>query len=179
MKAIPILFLSLFCTALAPVKAQNAGQKNHPQPLPGHSPIADSAAHFKKWQVSRFMGMSADMAFFNGGNATVLSVPVGIQFSRRLTNNWYAFAGVTAAPTYINFNHSFLHTNNSKVFQGNGIFNSGRFDLNTRAEAGLMYINNQKTFSISGSIGIERSSYPWLSPVMGAGTGFRPTPFRY
>jgi len=30
----------------------------------------------------------------------------------------------------------------------------------SRAELGLMYINNDKTFSISGSIGIEKNSYP-------------------
>jgi hypothetical protein len=170
--------------ALLPVKAQYTAWNDDPKHLSGYSPgvkkaVSDSAAQLPKWQVSRFMGVSANMGFFNGGNATVLSVPIGVQLSRRLSNNWYAFAGVVAAPTYTNFNHSFLHTNSSKTFQRNGMFPSGRFDLNTRAEAGLMYINNQKTFSISGSIGIERNSYPWLSPAIGTGTGFRPTPFRY
>jgi hypothetical protein len=32
----------------------------------------------------------------------------------------------------------------------------------SRADIGLMYVNDAKTFSISGSIGIERSTYPLL-----------------
>ncbi len=114
----------------------------------------------KKWFISKYVGVSSGIGFFNGGNATILSVPVGLQLNRRLTNNWYAFAGVSAAPAYVNFNHSFL-SGNTKVGQPNNYFlRSNRFDVYSRAELGLMYVNDQKTFSISGSIGVERSSYP-------------------
>ena len=32
--------------------------------------------------------------------------------------------------------------------------------VSSRADIGLMYVNDAKTFSISGSIGIERDNYP-------------------
>ena len=38
----------------------------------------------------------------------------------------------------------------------------GSVGLYSRAELGLQYINDERTFSISGSIGVERSSYPVL-----------------
>jgi hypothetical protein len=34
------------------------------------------------------------------------------------------------------------------------------FGLNSRVDIGLMYINDARTFSISGSIGVERGTYP-------------------
>ncbi|MGH2563931.1 MAG: hypothetical protein ACRDE5_05430, partial [Ginsengibacter sp.] len=37
-----------------------------------------------------------------------------------------------------------------------------RFGTYSSASLGLMYINDSRTFSISGSIGIERSSNPLL-----------------
>ena len=118
----------------------------------------------KKWFISKSIGISSGVGFFNGGNATMLAVPVGIQINKRLTNNWYAFAGLSAAPTYINFNHSFLSANTGKSFQNNSFLSSNQLNMYSRAEMGLMYINDQKTFSISGSISVERSSYP-LVPV--------------
>ena len=114
----------------------------------------------KKWFLTKYSGISTSFSFFKGGNATVFAVPVGLQINRRLNDNFYAFAGVSAAPAYINFNRSFLSGNGSKTFQNNSNLNTNGFGMYSRAEMGLMYINNDKTFSISGSIGIERSSYP-------------------
>ena len=119
----------------------------------------DSAVD-KKWFVSKYIGISTSLVFFNGGSATVLSAPIGLQLNRRLNNNWYAFAGVSVAPAYINFNNSFLSANTNKFPQYRSAFTSNRFDMYSKAELGLMYVNDEKTFSISGSIGIERSSYP-------------------
>ncbi len=122
----------------------------------------DSSAANKKWFMSRYIGISSSVGFFNGGNAAVFSIPIGIQINRRLHNNWYAFAGVTAAPAYVNFNNSYLSNNAGKSFLNNSIFSSNQLNLYSRAEMGLMYINDQKTFSISGSISVERSSYPMV-----------------
>lgn len=116
----------------------------------------------KKWFVSKYVGMSTSIGFFNGGNATVLAIPVGIQINRKLTNNWYAFAGVSAAPAYVNFHQSFMSANNNKFSTNNNFMQSSRLNVYSRAELGLMYVNDQKTFSISGSIGVERSSYPFI-----------------
>lgn len=115
----------------------------------------------KKWFVTAYSGVSAGYTFFNGGSASMVSVPVGLRLNRRLNENLYAFAGVSIAPAYVNFNHSFLTFDGSKGYPGNGLFkyNNG-LGAYSRAELGLMYINDAKTFSVSGSIGIQRSSYP-------------------
>jgi hypothetical protein len=124
----------------------------------------DSTQH-KKWFLNKYGGISTSFSFFRGGNATTVAVPVGLQLNRRLNNNLYAFAGVSVAPAYVNFNHAFLSTDINKTWQKNTFLQSNSFNMYSRAELGLMYINNEKTFSISGSIGIERSTYPYPYPV--------------
>lgn len=179
MKTMRLLFTLLLLTAVTPAMAQNTFPVKTPGAYPNaavsHSVMKDSVAA-KKWFVSKYTGISTSFSFFNGGNAMLVSVPLGLQLNRRLSTNWTAFAGIAAAPTYVNFNNSFLHTNISKTGISSSPFNNSRFDINTRAEIGLMYSNDQKTFSISGSISVERSSYPWLSPALG--TGIRPVAVR-
>jgi hypothetical protein len=46
------------------------------------------------------------------------------------------------------------------------------------ASLGLMYINDQKTFSISGSIGVERSSYQFM-PFNQVRPNVAATPVKY
>lgn len=116
----------------------------------------------KKWFVSKYIGLSTSFVFFKGGSATVFSAPVAFQLNRKLSNNWYAFAGVSAAPAYFSFNNFSQPYNTKKSFQNNALYKSNSFDMYGRAELGLMYVNDQKTFSISGSVGIERSSYPMV-----------------
>ena len=123
----------------------------------------DSASN-KKWSLNKFGGISTSFSFFRGGNATVVAAPIGLQLTRKLNNNLYAFAAVSVAPAYVSFNRSFLSSNANKGFQNNSFLKSNSFDMYSRAEMGLMYINDNKTFSISGSISIERSSYP-MFPV--------------
>ena len=129
----------------------------------------------KKWFVSKYFGLSSSFSVFNGGTATVLSAPIGLQLNRRLNNNWYAFAGVAIATAYVNFNQSFLNTNSSKFSQTNNFLQSKRFDIYSRAELGLMYVNDQKTFSISASISTEKSSFP-IVPINQI-SSVRPTAF--
>jgi hypothetical protein len=83
-----------------------------------------------------------------------------LQLNRRLNNNYYAFAGISAAPAYINFNRSFLFSDANKVYPNNGFFKSNSFGMCSGAELGLMYVNDAKTFSVSGSLGVQSSSYP-------------------
>ena len=40
-------------------------------------------------------------------------------------------------------------------------FSSKGFGMSSRVEGGLMYVNDERTFSISGSIAVERNSYPF------------------
>ena len=161
-----ILFILMLLIFSATVKAQAVLPGSYIDHLQrpsfaGNSYLKDSTPG-NKWSVSKYMGISTSVGFFNGGNATVLAIPVGIQINRKLTNNWYAFAGVSAAPAYVNFNHSFLGNSNNKLTQPNNFLKSNRFNMYSRAELGLLYTNDQKTFSISGSISVERSSYPLI-----------------
>ena len=113
----------------------------------------------KKWFLSKYMGMQTSIGFHNGSNVTVFSAPLGLQLNRKLNNNWYAFAGIAPTPSFINFNHSFTAANNNKLMQTNSLYSPNNFNLFPKAELGLMYINDQKTFSISGSISVEKSNY--------------------
>ena len=131
--------------------------------------VAKDSLPAKKWFISKYAALSSSFTFFNGGSANIISAPVGVQLNRRLSNNWYAFARVSVAPSWINFNNSAYNSNTAKAFQGNSIFNNSRFDILPRAEMGVMYINSQKTFSITGSISVQKSNYPWMYPAMGSG----------
>ncbi|MFT4155430.1 hypothetical protein [Parafilimonas sp.] len=122
--------------------------------------VNDSSFNNKKWFVTKYGGISTSFSFFKGGNATIIAAPIGLQLNRRINDNFYAFAGVSAAPAYINFNQSFLNSN-IKGIQNKYSFNQNNLGLYSRAEVGLMYVNDAKTFSISGSIGVETNHYPY------------------
>ncbi|MDP4129662.1 MAG: hypothetical protein Q8939_05835 [Bacteroidota bacterium] len=114
----------------------------------------------KKWSLSTYSGISTGFSFFNGFDGSFLAAPLGLQLNRRLNNNLYAFAGVSAAPAYINFNRSFLSANVHPWNPNNGFLNSGDLGMSAGAELGLIYVNDAKTFSFSGSFSVQRSSYP-------------------
>jgi len=130
----------------------------------------------KKWFLTSYSNIGIGFNFFNGGAATVVSAPVGLQLNRQLNNNLYAFTGVSLAPTYVNFNSSFPSPG-IKPYTGNSL-KSDYFGLHPSLNMGMMYINDARTFSISGSIGVERSSYPLLYPPanMQRLNTFTPTP---
>ena len=112
-----------------------------------------------KWFLSTYSGLSTSISFFNGGNATILAAPMGIQLNRRLNNNLYAFANVAVAPAFISLTPSLITTGNNKNYLANP-FSSNSFNVYPSVSLGLMYVNDARTFSISGSISAERSSYP-------------------
>ena len=113
----------------------------------------------KKWFVSRYSSISAGYSFFRGGSFSYISAPIGLQLNRRLNNNLYAFAGVSVNPTYINFNQPIPLNGTNKGFYNNGMFGQNQFGIYPKAELGLMYVNDEKTFSISGSISVQRGGY--------------------
>jgi len=131
----------------------------------------------KKWFLTSYSNVGIGFNFFNGGTATVVSAPVGLQLNRQLNNNLYAFTGVSLAPTYVNFNHSFLSPG-IKPYTGTG-FKSDYFGVYPSVNMGLMYVNDARTFSVSGSIGVSRSNNPMLfyPPAnMPRISSFTPTP---
>ncbi len=147
-KIIGIFFLvvSLTATAQQPVV-------NTINPYTGNTKIIS-----KKWSLTKYAGLSSGYGFFNGGNATIISAPIGVQLNRKITNNLFAFAGVSVAPTYVGFANQFMNTS----FKPGSSFlahQGGKWTPVSRAEFGLMYINDERTFSVSGSIGVQRGGY--------------------
>lgn len=122
--------------------------------------LNDSHSHNNpaKWIFSSYRGLSTSVSFFKGGSASVFSAPMGLQLNRRLNNNLYAFANVSIAPSYISINPFYLRGLNKNFT--NSPFNQNSVGLYPAASFGLMYINDAKTFSISGSISAEKSMYP-------------------
>ncbi len=115
----------------------------------------------KKWFVSKYVGVSTSFSFYRGGSAAIVSAPLTLQLNRTLNNNLYAFANVSIAPSFVSFNNNnFLNTNIKGM--PNNSFNANGFGMYSSASVGLMYVNDARTFSISGSISVERSSYPGM-----------------
>ena len=163
-----IIFVALISIFTVEAKAQNSLQRNYANNSQGNF-MTDPTQFItgkvgKKWFVSRYSGISTGIGFLNRSNANFFAAPIGLQLNRRLSNNLYAFAAISAAPNYIGFNHSFMYANTNKLMQPNSLFSPNNFNLYQKAELGLMYINDQKTFSISGSISVEKSNY-LLAPV--------------
>jgi hypothetical protein len=120
--------------------------------------VYDSSAP-KKWFLTSYTGITAGYSFFRGGDASFVAAPISFQLNRRLSNNLYAYAGITAAPTYFNFNRAFLTTDLNKLNTRNMFYHPGNLSMYSAATMGLMYINDARTFSVSGSISVERSNY--------------------
>ena len=157
------LFFLLVCLFFFPtVKSQTIVSPATGFASQSRALLNDSHSHSSssKWFFSSYRGLSTSVSFFKGSNASVFSAPVGLQLNRRLNNNLYAFANVTVAPSYISINPSYLPGLNKNFT--NSLFNKNSFGLYPAASLGLMYINDAKTFSISGSISAERSMYPAL-----------------
>jgi len=149
---------------------QSSAQNRMPGFTTGISPFnnfsqTDSLSK-SKWSVSRFAMLSNSFLMYKGGNANMLSVMGGLQLNRKLNNNWYAFANIAVAPTLFNFNTAYNNAMN-KPFGMNPFGGQQRFGNYTAASLGLMYINNDKTFSISGSFSVQRSNYPMLGMYQG------------
>jgi hypothetical protein len=164
-----ILFAAILLSAVA-VKAQSPlsfGTMNGTQSAFQHfHQVADTNNVRKKWFVTKYASISSGFVAFRGGSGTFLSAPVGLQLNRQLSNNVYAFAGVSVAPTFFHYNGAFYQPGINK---SNSFMNANNFGTYSAAHMGVMYINNDRTFSISGSIGVGRSSYYNQSPFYAPG----------
>ena len=166
-----LVLITLTCSLLLEAQSFTPGSKDS-----SYFPHMQS----RKWFVTSYSNVGVGVNFFNGHTATVVSAPVGLQLNRQLNDNLYAFTGVSLTPTYVNFNHSFLSPG-IKANTANG-FKSDYFGLNPSINMGLMYVNDARTFSILGSVGVQRSYYPLLpyySPTnLQPINSFTPTPVR-
>lgn len=123
--------------------------------------LSDSNNIHKKWFVTKYAGVSTGFVAFKGGSSTFLSVPLTLQLNRQLTNNLFAFGAVSAAPYVFHYNSGFYQPGINK---SNSRMQANNFAAYSDAKIGVMYISNDRTFSISGSIGVSRSSYNSYSP---------------
>lgn len=163
MRLTVLLALLLFTTTL---KAQTfiAGRftPNNYSGWYGNERFHVDSSTQKKWSFSRYSALSTSYHFSRGGQAMIVAAPVAMQFNRRLTNNLYAFANASIAPAYVSFNRSFIAGDFNKIARNKSFFNASNLDMYSSFSLGLQYVNDEKTFSLSGSIGVERSSYPLL-----------------
>ncbi|MEO6317026.1 MAG: hypothetical protein ABIU63_07565 [Chitinophagaceae bacterium] len=158
-----ILFILCFTSFLA-ARAQSTLPFNGTNDLQTgvfnrHQLLNDSVRLQQKWSVSGYAGIGTGIGFFNGGNTSFLPVQLGLQLNHRLNNNLYAFAGVGVTPVYFNVNRSFNSIGPSKNYMLNNGFNNHGWGISPGLQAGLMYVNDARTFSISGSIGVSSSNY--------------------
>lgn len=117
--------------------------------------------------MSKYTGISTGISFFNGGQATFLAAPMVLQLNRKLNDNVYAYANVAVTPSLIRLNSNLLYSGMNKPFGSNSHY-SNSFQVNPSASLGLMYVNDAKTFSISGGFTVERNTYqfaPYYPPV--------------
>lgn len=157
MKMKRIILFAAILLATVVVKAQvplSFGAANFMHPAFRHfSQVGDTNASHKKWFLSKYGGISTGFMAFNGGSGMFLSAPVGLQINRQLTNNLYAFAGVSVAPFYFRNNSAFYQPGINK---NNSFMNPNTYGAYSAAYMGLMYVNDERTFSISGSISVGR-----------------------
>src|SRR5450631_628554 len=137
--------------------------------LPDYTQFIDNNALGQKWHFSKYASLSAGTTFLTGGSGfpaaiSFISAPIGLQLSRSLNKNLYAFTGISAAPVFFSFPRLYAGPIKNPSYPGYNFSNPYGLGLNSRVEMGLMYINDAKTFSISGSVGIERSSLPARAP---------------
>lgn len=159
------LILTVLLLSFGSVKSQSIGFLNVPlnfqrSDFQNAVPVKDTLSA-KKWFLSKYTGISTGISFYNGGKASFLAAPMGIQLNRRLNNNLYAYANVSVVPAMTRFHYNLFHPGMNKSFTTNS-FLSNSFQVNPAASVGLMYVNDAKTFSISGGFSVERNNYPFV-----------------
>lgn len=116
-----------------------------------------------KWQLKPFASLSAGYIFLNGG-ISYLSAPVGLALFRPLNTNWTAYGAATVTPTFFNVNRLSAFPMNGPNYHGYPFSNGYGLGLTPGIQGGLIYTNDAKTFSISGSVRFERTDYPVYYP---------------
>jgi hypothetical protein len=106
------------------------------------------------WQLTPFASISAGYIFYNGGTS-YLSAPTGLMLSHPINKNLTGFGGITATPTVFS---SLAYP--GTLAPGYPGFSRPNLGLSTGVTGGLMYTNDAKTFSISGRISVDRTTYP-------------------
>ncbi|NML38797.1 hypothetical protein HHL17_16435 [Chitinophaga sp. G-6-1-13] len=123
--------------------------------------VNDTSNVHKKWFTTKYVGISTGVIAFNGGSSSFMSVPLGLQLNRQLTNNLFAFGGVSVTPYVFRYNNVPYQP---AINKNSGFMQTSNVAAYSDAKVGIMYISNDRTFSISGSIGVGRGTYQGYSP---------------
>lgn len=160
-----LLFTVILMSAIA-VKAQlplYSGVQDNTFPVfRNTNQPADTNYLRKKWVLTKYAGISTGFMAYKGGSSSYLSAPLALQLTRQLTSNVYAFGSLSATPYVLQNNGAFYQSGPGKNY---GLMRTNNFGVYPSARIGLMYTNNERTFSISGSISVSSSSYNTYSPV--------------
>lgn len=160
-----IIFTAILMSAMA-TKAQLplfSGAQNSTQPVFGNPKQATDTNYLrKKWSVTKYAGISSGFIAFKGGSSNFLSAPLALQINRQITNNVYAFGGISVTPYLLQYNSAFYQPGIDRNYC---LMRTNNFGIYPAAQMGVMYINDDRTFSISGSINVSRSSYNSYSPI--------------
>ena len=154
-----IIFTVILLSALA-TKAQYPlfpGAQNS-----AHSTRSDTDHLQNKWFVTKYAGISTGFIAFKGGSGSFLTAPLALQVNRQLSNNVYGFGGVSLTPFLFQSNNLFYQPAAGKSY---GMMRANNFGISPAAQIGVMYINNDKTFSISGSISVSSNTYTNYGPA--------------
>jgi hypothetical protein len=155
-----IIFLSTRAQSHLPINTLGFGYTQW-QPFTPFTSL-ESGKQNRKWQLKPYASLSAGYIFLNGG-ISYLSAPVGLALVHPLNGNFSAFGAVSASPVIFSVNRLYTDPTIHSSYPGNS-FSRPNLGLNGWIEGGLMYTNDAKTFSISGSVGVERDSYPVYLP---------------
>jgi len=167
MKQILTLLLSMVCLSAFTQTPTPVNYSFSPLFSPAFSPLPTiitfpsyDASRPNRWQLRPFASISAGYLFYNGGSASYLSAPIGLALIRPLNPNWTVFGAATVSPVAVQGNHLWTSPINDPNYHGSPFSSGYNLGINTGIQGGLMYTNQDKTFSISGSVHVERSSYP-------------------
>ena len=148
------LFTIIACFVLFTLRAQNL-LTQQPQQVPASLQLSRPG-----FFVQPFSSVNVGYLFLGGGLSYV-SAPIGIAVYRPLNQNFTAFTAATLAPTAFHFSSLYSTPFHNPVYPGGGFTG---FGVNAAVSGGLIYTNDAHTFSISGSIMVERGSYPIYIP---------------
>ncbi|PUZ22804.1 hypothetical protein DCC81_20480 [Chitinophaga parva] len=117
-----------------------------------------------KWSLVKYASISTGFVAFRGGSGSFLSAPLGLQLNRQLTEHLTAFGGISITPSYFYGNNAFYQPGFKNGSFGGSYMNRGSFGTYPAAQVGVMYTNDQHTFSISGSVSVSRNTYGGFAP---------------
>ncbi len=162
-----IIFTAILMSAIA-AKAQSplySGAQSNAHPFFSNAGQTADTNHLpKKWFITKYAGISTGFMAYKGGSTSFLSAPLELMINRQLTNNVFAFGGVSATPYILQGSGLFYP---SAIGKNYGAMQTRNYGMNPAARVGVMYISNDRTFSISGSVSVSRSSYNSYFPMYG------------